>query len=228
MTPFKSLSAAAVLLAAAVAVGGCGSSSSSGHDVAGMGARSTVTVTAPATSPSSGASGTGTPAAGPHNDADVMFATGMIPHHQQAIEMSDILLTKAGIAGPVQDLATKIKAAQAPEITLMNGWLTGWGATPSETGMGGLGGMGGMDGMGGMGSGDGIMSQADMDAFKNADGPPAQKMFLTGMIAHHQGAVVMAQRELSQGQNADAKTLAQAIIDAQNAEITQMQRLLGS
>lgn len=152
----------------------------------------------------------------------MMFATMMILHHQQAIEMSDLLLAKTGIAAQVRDLATKIKAAQAPEITQMSGWLTGWGANSSPTGMGG------MPGMPGMSSSDGMMSQADMDTVRNADGASAQTMFLIGMIAHHQGAVAMAQTQLSQGQNADAKKLAQSIIDAQNAEITQMKQLLGS
>lgn len=219
MTPFKSLSATSVLLAGAVALSACSASSSTGHDMGGMAAPSATATATVSTTPASGA---GTTAVGPHNDADVMFATMMIPHHQQAIEMSDILLAKTGIAAQVQDLATKIKAAQAPEITQMSGWLTGWGANPSATGMGG------MPGMPGMSGGDGMMSQADMDAFKNADGAQAQKMFLTGMIAHHQGAVAMAQTELSQGQNTGAKKLAQAIIDAQNAEITQMQQLLGT
>ena len=63
-----------------------------------------------------------------HNDADVSFAAGMVPHHQQAIEMSDIILAKQGIDQRVVDLANQIKAAQGPEIATMQQWLTGWGA----------------------------------------------------------------------------------------------------
>jgi uncharacterized protein (DUF305 family) len=62
-----------------------------------------------------------------HNQADVMFAQHMIPHHQQAIEMSDMMLDKQGIDPRVTDLANKIKAAQGPEIETMQGWLTEWG-----------------------------------------------------------------------------------------------------
>src|SRR5918994_3647391 len=62
-----------------------------------------------------------------HNDADVMFAQHMIPHHQQAVEMSDMLLAKQGIDPRVTELARQIKAAQGPEIEKMQGWLNQWG-----------------------------------------------------------------------------------------------------
>ena len=84
-----------------------------------------------------------------HNQADVMFAQQMIPHHQQAIEMSDVILGKQGIDGRVVELANQIKAAQGPEIQQMQSWLSQWGqptmpmtpamempgpsATPSQT-----------------------------------------------------------------------------------------------
>ncbi len=68
-----------------------------------------------------------------HNDADVSFAAGMVPHHQQAIEMSDIILAKQGIDQRVVDLANQIKAAQGPEIATMQQWLTGWGAPAMNT-----------------------------------------------------------------------------------------------
>lgn len=157
---------------------------------------------------------TGTPAAGPHNDADVMFAQAMIPHHQQAVAMSDMILAKDGIDTKVTDLATQIKAAQAPEIAQMSGWLAGWGenATPSM----------GMDhDMGG-----GMMSQADMDALDQATGTDAARLFLTGMIAHHKGAIAMAQDEVANGENPEAIALAQKIIADQQAEIATMTQLL--
>ena len=146
----------------------------------------------------------GTPAAGPHNDADVVFASGMIPHHRQAIEMSNMILTKDGIDPAVTDLARQIKDAQAPEITQMSGWLAGWGANPSPSGMSGM--DHGGDGGGGM------MGQADMDALEKATGAEAAKLYLTGMIAHHQGAITMAKQEVANGQNPEAKKLARAII----------------
>lgn len=155
-----------------------------------------------------------TPAAGQHNDADVMFAQGMIPHHQQAVAMSDMILAKDGIDAKVTDLATQIKAAQAPEIAQMSGWLAGWGENPSPS-------MGMDHDMGG-----GMMSQADMDALDQATGEDAARMFLTGMIAHHKGAITMAQNEVANGQNPEAIALAQKIITDQQAEITTMNQLL--
>ncbi len=67
-----------------------------------------------------------------------------------------------------------------------------------------------------------------MDALKGADGAEATKMFLEGMIEHHKGAVAMAETELAQGTKPDAKNLAQTVIDAQNAEIQEMEELLAS
>ena len=157
---------------------------------------------------------TGTPAAGPHNDADVMFAQAMIPHHQQAVAMSDMILAKDGIDAKVTDLATQIKAAQAPEIAQMSGWLAGWGENPSPS-------MGMDHDMGG-----GMMSQADMDALDQATGKDAARLFLTGMITHHKGAITMAQDEVANGQNPEAIALAQKIITDQQAEITTMNQLL--
>jgi uncharacterized protein (DUF305 family) len=109
-------------------------------------------------SPSATAAPSSTATAEAHNDADVMFAQHMIPHHTQAIEMSDTLLAKQGIDPRVTELATQIKAAQGPEIQQMQGWLTQWG-TPSMPPMSGHGDMPGMSGM---------MSEQDMTALKDA------------------------------------------------------------
>lgn len=76
--------------------------------------------------PSSSVSTSSASATEAHNQADAMFAQHMIPHHQQAIEMSDMLLGKQGIDPRVLDLAKQIKAAQAPEIEQMQTWLTQW------------------------------------------------------------------------------------------------------
>ena len=149
------------------------------------------------------------------NDADVTFAQMMIPHHQQAVEMSDVILAKDGIDQRVLDLATEIKAAQEPEITQLNTWLTEWGADSS--------------GMTGMDHGtDGMMSQGDMDALDAATGVDASKLFLDQMTMHHQGAVDMAQTEIGQGKNADAKKMAETIVRTQTDEISVMKDLLGT
>ena len=155
-----------------------------------------------------------TPAAGPHNNADVMFAAMMIPHHQQAVEMADIVSAKEAINVEVTALASQIKAAQAPEIAQMSGWLAGWGENPSPS-------MPMDHDMGG-----GMMSQDAMEALRRATSDEAARLFLKGMIAHHNGAITMATQEIANGQNPDAKQLAQDIVDAQQAEIITMKRLL--
>jgi uncharacterized protein (DUF305 family) len=161
---------------------------------------------------------TTTAAAQAHNDADAMFAQHMIPHHTQAIEMSDTLLAKQGIDPRVTELATQIKAAQGPEIQQMQGWLTQWGA-PSTPPMSGHGDMPGMSGM---------MSDQDMTALNNAKGVDATKLFLTQMIAHHEGAITMAQSEIKDGQYPPAVAMARAIVTTQQQEIDTMNGILAS
>ena len=153
------------------------------------------------------------------NDADVAFAQGMIPHHEQAIEMADIALDPTvGASEAVRDIATRIKAGQDPEIVMMTGWLTAWGQ-PMQMDMG--------DGHD-MSSMDGMMSVEEMDALGTMTGGEFDAMWLDMMIRHHQGAIAMAQTVKAAGSNADVLALADQVIAAQQAEITEMEALLGS
>ncbi|KTS04795.1 DUF305 domain-containing protein [Microbacterium testaceum] len=151
------------------------------------------------------------PATTDANDADVMFASMMIPHHAQAIEMSDTLLSKDGIDERVTALAETITAAQQPEIDKMTGWLDDWGIDSPDTDA--------------MHHGDGMMSDDDMRALENASGDEAAQLFLSQMIQHHRGAVDMAQEEIEDGSNPDAVALAKSIVEAQMAEIAEMEQL---
>jgi len=154
-----------------------------------------------------------------HNAQDVSFAKEMTGHHQQAVEMATMALAQ-GSSPKVKDLATRIKAAQGPEIQKMNSWLSAWGEKA---------GSGAMDhggSMGSMGSGMGMMTEAQMKDLRAATGAAFDRMFLTMMVEHHQGAVTMARSQLDKGQYAPAKQLAQQIVDAQQKEITEMQGLL--
>ncbi len=206
---------AAFVVAVALAVPGCSSP-----------ARQADATTVPA------ATTAAAPAAA-HNHADVMFAHMMIPHHQQAIEMSDVLLAKQGIDQRVADLARQIKAAQQPEIDQMRGWLNDWGvpAMPMAPGDGGMPGMHhgqmpGMDhGMGGM-TGMGMVSQADMDALRAAQGVQASRLFLTHMIAHHEGAIRMARDAINNGQYPAAIEMSRSIVISQQKEIDTMNQIL--
>jgi uncharacterized protein (DUF305 family) len=153
-----------------------------------------------------------------------MFAQHMIPHHQQAVEMSDVVLGKQGIDPRVSELATQIKAAQGPEIAQMQEWLRQWGNPTMPP-------MAGGDGhdMAGM-SGDamGMMSDEQMTALKNAGGVDAAKQFLNGMIAHHQGAIAMAQDEIRDGRFAQAVDMARSIVTSQQQEIDTMKGILAT
>ena len=158
----------------------------------------------------------------------------MIPHHQQAIEMSDIVLAKQGIDPRVTDLATKIKAAQGPEITQMQDWLTQWGNPPTPSmgpGMGSMPGHGNMPGhaMPGMSGGMmGMLSGEQMTALRNAQGIDASRLFLTGMITHHEGAIAMAQTEIEDGQFPPELELSRSIVKTQQEEIDTMRGILAT
>lgn len=164
---------------------------------------------------SSSSSATSTDQTPNFNDADVTFATDMIPHHRQAVEMAELARTRAQNQR-VMDLAMQIMNAQDPEIQTMTGWLQEWGQPVPED-------MSGMDMSGSM---PGMMSTAEMDRLEGMSGPGFDKMFLQMMIKHHQGAIEMARAELANGSNADAKALAQVIKDAQTTEVAAMRRLL--
>lgn len=217
MTKLMMLSAGAVVAAALVA--GC--SNDKADRTADLEMTNTQSTSAAASSPV---------ASEAHNDADVMFAQHMIPHHQQAVEMSDVLLAKQGIDARVTDLATQIKGAQAPEIEQMQGWLKQWGNPPMppmpQQGHGDMG--HGNMGQGSMPAMQGMVSETDMTALRNAQGAEAAKLYLTHMIAHHEGAITMAQDEIKDGQYPAAIEMARTIVKTQQQEIDTMRQILGS
>jgi uncharacterized protein (DUF305 family) len=160
------------------------------------------------------------------NEADVTFVQDMIPHHEEAVEMAELAETRAQ-SPEVKDLAKRIKDAQGPEIETMRGWLKDWEGSEGDDGD-----MGGMDDGSDDGasddgtSGDGMMSDEDMSALEEAEGAEFDEMFLTMMVEHHEGAVEMANTEISEGENEDAIALARDIVEAQEAEIKEMNGLL--
>jgi uncharacterized protein (DUF305 family) len=167
-------------------------------------------------SPSPGLSGTNATAI--YNDADVMFSQMMIPHHQQAVEMAALAETRAQDP-ELRQLAAAIKSAQQPEITTMTNWLTAWGKptiAPSDLAGMGHGGHGGMPGM---------MSAEEMTQLAAANGIDFDRIFARMMIAHHQGALMMAETEVTDGSNPDAIALAKTILKTQLAEIVTLQQI---
>ena len=166
---------------------------------------------------SEGASVPASPVAGidaEHNDADIMFITMMKPHHEGALGMAELAGTRAE-SPAVKALADKIMAAQDPEIEMMNKMATAWGVDlESEAAENG----------GGHSMSDGD----DMSALEPLSGKEFDREFLTRMIAHHEGAIEMAETELADGVNAQAKQMAADITESQAAEIEEMKSLLAA
>ena len=179
---------------------------------------STLTLTACGSGSSSDTTvDSSTPAPADFNGADVMFAQMMIPHHEQAIEMSDMALDPTvGASKEIISLATQIKNAQDPEIAQMTSLLQTWGKalTANHSGMDHSTMMSGM------------LSTEDMEKLGALTGTAFDASWAKGMIGHHEGAVEMAQDVLADGRSKEVRTLAQAIVSTQTAEIATLRALL--
>ncbi|MGW2639903.1 DUF305 domain-containing protein [Streptomyces sp. NPDC001348] len=197
----RRIAAASAVAAAALLLSAC--SNDGGDGMSGMnhgGAKSPATASAGST-------------AGTYGDADVSFAQMMIPHHEQALDMSELADGRASDA-QIKDIAAKIEKAQDPEIAMMKGWLRTWGKPTA------------MGDMPGMSMGDGMMSDKDMKELKAMKGAEFDKMFAQMMIKHHQGAITMAESEQKKGRNADAVKMAGDIVKGQSAEVKQLRTIL--
>jgi uncharacterized protein (DUF305 family) len=141
---------------------------------------------------------------------DAMFLQMMIPHHQQAVVISDYALTNSSNAD-VLKLANQVKAAQQPEITQMEKWLndSGLGTDPGHS----------MDGMGGM------LTQDQLSMLAKSKGAAFDRLFLSGMIDHHKGAVAMVSM-ISNSNNSQIKEFGNQIRISQSAEIELVSNLL--
>ncbi len=159
-----------------------------------------------------------------HNSADVDFAAGMIPHHAQALEMVEMAADRP-LDPEVEELASAIEEAQVPEVETLTTWLEAWDEeVPDVAGMSArqMEDMEGKDGM------EGMMSAMSMRQLENAPDEAFQDVWLALMLAHHKGAVAMADAEIAAGENPEAIELAEDIRDGQSAEIETMKSLIGS
>jgi uncharacterized protein (DUF305 family) len=157
---------------------------------------------------------TGQPAG--YNADDVAFATNMIPHHQQAVELSAMVPDRSTNPDLIA-LANQISAAQQPEIDVMKVFLVQWNENPDNNS--------GHAGHGGTMAG--MVDAATMAKLQALNGAEFDKLWLESMITHHQGAIEMAKAEVANGDNVDAKALANNIVTAQEADIGQMKQMLG-
>jgi uncharacterized protein (DUF305 family) len=153
------------------------------------------------------------------NQEDVRFARLMAPHHDQAISMCEMVLSKKrGVKPEVRDLAQQIGKVRESQIETLNGWIQSWDPggdlEPAE------------DENAPHHGGHGLMTERQMQELDLADGPAAQKLFLEGMIRHHEGAFSIAEAEVTGGSYPDAVELAKEIVATQKAEIATMQQIL--
>ncbi len=186
---FKRAIAGLVALIMVMAISGCSNDSNMGMDHEG---HSSV-------------------ASGDLTGDDIMFLQMMIPHHQQAIDMSDLALTKS-TDSELLALAKDIRDGQGAEIVKMEAWLAGAnaGMDPGHS-------MG--DSMGGM------LSDSEFVALKTATGKSFDLLWLKGMTGHHDGAIDMAAM-IEDAENAEIKSFGQAIVTAQSAQNKQMAAMI--
>jgi len=149
------------------------------------------------------------------NDADVMFAQMMIPHHEQALELADMALDPTLMASEqVKALASQIKAAQDPEIDVMTQWLTEWDQPLMD-----------MSEDHSMAM-EGMLSIDELGALGQLTGEEFDQAWVSAMIAHHKGAIKMADTVKAEGESALVQELADAIIQAQKSAIDTLELLL--
>lgn len=140
---------------------------------------------------------------------EIMFAQMMIPHHEQAVTMSELAFTNT-TNSEVLALATAIRDGQAPEISQMQSWIgnkTGHDAGSHNMTMGGM------------------LSEEELDTLASLKGEAFDQLFLTSMIAHHEGALDMVNM-IKNSTNSEVSTLAANIVKSQSAEIEAMKALL--
>jgi len=162
--------------------------------------------------------------------ADVDFMQGMIMHHNQAVEMTELLKTRTKDPA-VMELGKKIDVSQSDEMRWMKQWLTDRGFPISADPMAGMD-MKGMD-MKGMDMSmpmmPGMLTPAQMDVLRKASGPEFDHLFLTGMIQHHTGALQMVKDLFANpgaGQDPQLFDFASDVDNTQQAEIDIMRHML--
>lgn len=155
------------------------------------------------------------------SDADIDYMRMMIPHHEQAVVMTDLVADRAESA-QVKSIAGRIAAAQEGEIAMMESWLdehAGEGAQDhGETGA--HGGHAGHDDMPGM------ATEEQLDALRAATGEDFDRLFCELMITHHEGALTMAEDYLPRGIEPRALAMAQEVVTTQTAEIEHLRAMM--
>lgn len=161
----------------------------------------------------------------PHSPADVQFMQDMIMHHAQAVEMTALIESHTQNKN-LRSLGARISRSQSDEIDFMKRWLATRGQPTSRP----MQHMPGMD----MSSHEmlmpGMLTRKQMDALRNAKNEEFDRLFLTGMVQHHNGALIMVKDlfdSAGAGQDAELFNFATEVDSGQRAEIKIMQTMLG-
>jgi uncharacterized protein (DUF305 family) len=159
------------------------------------------------------------------SQADVEFMQGMIMHHGQAVEMTALIPSHTENK-EIRSLGVRIGLSQADEMKFMKRWLTARGEPVSMA----MPGMPDMDMSGNpMQAMPGMLVPKQMEALRQAKGAEFDRLFLTGMIQHHNGALVMVKQLFDTpgaGQDAELFDFATDVDNTQRAEIGLMQNML--
>jgi uncharacterized protein (DUF305 family) len=161
----------------------------------------------------------------PASPKDVEFMQGMIMHHAQAVEMT-ALIDSHTQNKELRSLGSRISKSQSDEIEFMKRWLTARGEPTSHT----MSHMQGMDMSSHSMLMPGMLSAKQMAALRKAKGKEFDRLFLTGMIQHHNGALIMVKDlfdTAGAGQDAELFNFATDVDSGQRAEIRIMQTMLG-
>ena len=167
-----------------------------------------------------------------YTDADVAFMQGMIHHHAQAVEMVELLKTHTK-SSDMQKLGQRIELSQKDEIKMMRHWLEGHGQQAPDPFAHQGHDMGSMPGMSGGGASTpmmpGMLTTAQMQQLAAATGTAFDRLFLTGMIQHHGGALTMVKQLFATpgaAQDSDIFAFASDVDADQRMEINRMSRML--
>jgi len=155
--------------------------------------------------------------------ADVEFMQGMIMHHSQAVEMTKLVAAKSHNPD-ILELGRKIDISQTDEMGFMKRWLQDRGKPISD-----MEDMPGMDMSSMMPAMPGMLTKAQMDALRKAEGPEFDHLFLTGMIQHHTGALYMVKQLFATAgaaQDAWLFDFTSDVDNTQQAEIDIMRHML--
>ena len=169
--------------------------------------------------PSPGGPAVASAGQGGANDADRHFVEKLQPHHDQAVEMSKMVLAKKpGVDPEVQEIARQIAETSEKELDTVNAWIVAWGSPAAE-------GHGAEEDPNHHGGAGGLMTEGQMLLLDQFEGVDAQQVYLDGMVKHHQGAVALTETQIREGTHPDAVALAREILARQQSEIARLQEL---